>query len=112
METFGEWLRSNRESLNPPVSLREMARRMEMTPAYLSDIENDRRRPSEALCEKISTHYELDLEDVCANAGVLGEQAERYLRKNPEAVKVARLLARHNWSADDLFHIRCNIAAS
>jgi transcriptional regulator with XRE-family HTH domain len=50
--TLGQQVRSAREAAG--LSLREFARRAGLTPSYLSDIEHDRRRPSEATWKAIT----------------------------------------------------------
>jgi len=53
MKTFGEVVREKRDALD--MSLREFAKKLgDLSPAHISDIENGRRYPSEALLEKIS----------------------------------------------------------
>ncbi len=42
-ETFGSYIKSRRLRLE--MTVREMSKRLEVSPAYLSDIENDRRYP-------------------------------------------------------------------
>lgn len=45
------------------ISLREMARRLGISPSYLCDIENGRRTPSAALFDKMIREYGEGLKD-------------------------------------------------
>lgn len=45
------------------ISLREMARRLSISPSYLCDIENGRRIPSAALFDKMLKEYGEGLKD-------------------------------------------------
>ena len=105
MYTFGEMLRDKRKQMTPVASVREMARRMEISPAMVSDLENGRRRPSEELCEKVAAHYGIDRESVFAVAGVYGEKTERYLRWHPEATRLIRKLAALDLTEGQLMHL-------
>jgi transcriptional regulator with XRE-family HTH domain len=70
--------------------LRELGRQIGRTPSYISDIENDRRVPSEDVLRRISEVLDLDFEDLMARAGRFGIGAERYLRRSPAATTLFR----------------------
>ncbi len=72
------------------MSLRELARRLGITPSYVSDIENDRRVPSEEVLRRIADELGLDFDDLVARAGRIGPNAERYLRETPAATTLFR----------------------
>lgn len=82
--------------------LREFARELEITPSYLSDIENDRRVPAEDVLSKIAHALGLNFDDLMALAGRVGEQAERYVRRTPEAAKLLRKISEKNLSDSDV----------
>jgi transcriptional regulator with XRE-family HTH domain len=84
------------------LSLRELAKRVSKTPSYLSDIENDRRVPSEEVLRRIGQVLGLQFDDMMARAGRLGEQTLRYLRQHPLAGVLFRHLAKLNASEADL----------
>jgi transcriptional regulator with XRE-family HTH domain len=63
-----------------------------MKPPYLSDIETDRRIPSEAVIEKLATYYKVDKSELMAIAGKLTPDAEEWLRSTPEAIKLVELM--------------------
>ena len=70
-----------------------MARELEITPSYLSDIENDRRIPSEEVLQRISDELELDFDDLMARAFKLGEDVERYIKRHPGVGVLFRKIA-------------------
>lgn len=85
-ETLGERLRRARGDMK----LRELARRLGLAPSYLSDIENDRRIPSEQVLGELATELGVDFEELMALAGRVGTQAERFLRRSPAATTLFR----------------------
>jgi len=82
--------------------LRDLARELDITPSYLSDIENDRRVPADDVMRRIATLLNLDFDELMAVAGRFGEDAERYLRRNPEAGKLFRKISEQNLSESDV----------
>lgn len=99
-KTLGEWLRDAR--LDKDTSLRTFAKNLGITAPYLSDIENDRRVPAEDVLKKLTDALDLPFEDAMAKAGRFGEQTERYIKRQPEAVKLLRRASAANLSAEDL----------
>jgi transcriptional regulator with XRE-family HTH domain len=77
-------------------SLRELAKLMDITPSYQSDIENDRRVPAEDVLNKTADLLGLKFEELMALAGRIGEDAERYLRRQPAAGMLFRKLTETN----------------
>ena len=58
MKTFGEYVKELRQKLG--ISLREVARRIEIEPSYLSDIERGRRNaPAKDKLEKLASILEI-----------------------------------------------------
>jgi transcriptional regulator with XRE-family HTH domain len=53
MKTFGEYLRELRESRD--ISVRELARQLAVSAAFLSDVELGRRHPSEEVLGRLAT---------------------------------------------------------
>jgi transcriptional regulator with XRE-family HTH domain len=99
-KTVGETIREARTGRRMP--LRELARRIELTPSYISDIENDRRIPSEDALHRISDVLLLDFEDLMARAGRFGTDAERYLRRTPAATTLFRRIHEENLTDDEI----------
>ena len=93
-KTLGEMIRDARVAAK--VSLRKFARRLDITPSYQSDIENDRRIPSADILKKIASSLSLDFEELMALGGRFGEGAERYLRRHPTAGALFRKLSETN----------------
>jgi transcriptional regulator with XRE-family HTH domain len=79
-------------------SLRDVTKKLKITPSYLSDIENDRRVPSEDVLEKIADLLHLDYDDLMARAGRFGEDAIRYMMRTPAAGVLFRRLAQQQAS--------------
>lgn len=98
--TLGEVIRKTRVAAGR--SLRELAKALGITPSYQSDIENDRRVPSEEVLKRIAELLSLDYEELMALAGRFGEEAERYLRRHPTAGALFRKLSETNAPEDVL----------
>lgn len=90
-KTLGEFIREQR--VERKRGLRDLAKSLEITPSYLSDIENDRRVPSEDVLRKISDLLGLNFDDVMALAGRFGEDAERYMKRHPTAGALFRRIS-------------------
>ena len=74
-------------------TLRDITGRIDITPSYLSDIENDRRIPSDEVLRRLAEILELDYDELMARAGRLGESAIRYMKRTPAAGVLFRRLA-------------------
>jgi transcriptional regulator with XRE-family HTH domain len=99
-KTLGDVVRSGRTAKD--IKLRELARRLEVTPSYISDIENDRRVPSEEVLGRIAAVLDLNLVDLVARAGRLGSEAERYLRDTPVATTLFRRISKERLTEDEI----------
>jgi len=82
------------------MSLRDLARKIDKTPSYLSDIENDRRVPAEEVLRDLSHLLDLDFDELMARAGRLGDEAVRYMTKTPAAGVLFRKLSADNASTE------------
>lgn len=58
--TLGQFIRDERDKRD--ISLRELARRLEITPPFLSDIELGRRFPSEETLKAIAKEFDMNVE--------------------------------------------------
>jgi len=94
--SLGEVIHDARIKLG--LSLRDVTKKFKITPSYLSDIENDRRVPSEDVLEKIADLLHLDYDDLMARAGRFGEDAVRYMMRTPAAGVLFRRLAQQQAS--------------
>ena len=81
--TLGQQIRDARVAAG--ISLRALARQLEVAPSYLNDIENDRRVPSEPVLMRIAAELGLDADLLLAAAGRVGEGAREYMKANPTA---------------------------
>lgn len=98
-KSLGELIR---EARTPKGSLRDFAKKLDITPSYLSDIENDRRVPAEEVLRRIADVLELDFDELMARGGRFGEDADRYMRRHPTAGVLFRQLSESNLADDDL----------
>ena len=96
--TLGDILRDARPDLH--LSLRDLAKRLDVTPSYLSDIENNRRVPAEEVLRSMSRTLKLDFDELMARAGRFGEDALRYMQRTPAAGVLFRKLAETDASGD------------
>ena len=92
----------NRARVEKRLGLRELARQLDIVPSYLSDIENDRRTPSEPVLRSISMYLDLDFDTLMQRAGRLGESAENYLRQERLAGQLFRRVAETNLDKEGL----------
>lgn len=99
-KTLGEVIRNARVALGH--SLRALAAMLDVTPSYLSDIENDRRIPAEAVLSRIAYLLGLDTDALMVMAGRFGESAEQYMRRQPEAIRLFRKISEANLGEDQL----------
>jgi transcriptional regulator with XRE-family HTH domain len=98
--TLGDILREGR--LVKKLGLRELARELDITPSYLSDIENDRRVPSEDVLRKLAAGLGLDVNHLLALAGRFGDDAERYMKRNPSVGVLFRRISENKLEEDDI----------
>ena len=90
-KTLGDALREAR--IDKDIGLREIARQLEKSPSYISDIENDRRVPSEEVLAALARILGLDFENLMALAGRLGADTRRLVERSPEAVSLFRKIS-------------------
>jgi transcriptional regulator with XRE-family HTH domain len=97
--TFGQFVRNRRQSLG--ISLRNLAVELQMTPSYLSDIENNKRAAPSPRGEHLDAMMdELQITDtnewydlVGASRGFVYEEICDYLRDHEEVRKALRAAA-------------------
>jgi transcriptional regulator with XRE-family HTH domain len=92
----------NRARIAKRLSLRGLAREVDIVPSYLADIENDRRTPSESVLRRISAILDLDFDALMQQAGRLGGEAEHYLRQEKLAGQLFRRVAETNLDQEGL----------
>lgn len=96
--TLGDRLRVGRALKRK--TLRQLATEIGKTAAYLSDIENGRRVPSEEVLIALAGALDLDADELMAAAGKIGLEADRYLRRTPQAGVLFRRLSESNVSPE------------
>lgn len=98
--TLGEVIREARTAAG--LGLRELAKKLSITPSYQSDIEYDRRVPSEEVLRATATELKLDFDDLMARAGRFGDRADRYMKRNPIAGALFRSISEDNLGEEAL----------
>ncbi len=98
--TLGEQIRQAR--VKSELALRELARRLDVSPSYVNDIEHNRRVPSEDVLIKIASELDLDIDRLLAAAGRVGGDAEEYMKSNPTAGILFRKVSDAGLDEDDL----------
>lgn len=98
----GQWLRDKRQSLKIP--LRKMAGLLGISPAYLTDIEKDRRTPSSDVLVRIAKSYGIDEDDLrsrwqkpASDVVELASASGVNIRKVPEFLRTAQNLTPEQW---------------
>jgi transcriptional regulator with XRE-family HTH domain len=88
-QSFGLMIRQRREAAQ--IGLRELARRVRMSPAYLSKIETDQfRPPAEEKLVAIAKELKLDPDAVIARAGRIPADVMATMKQHP--VEMAALI--------------------
>ena len=86
--TYGEYVRKARERLreqDKSYSLRQVARRIGVEPAYLSKIERgDMAPPSEATTRKLADELGEDADLLLAMSGKVSSDLQEIIRKHPK----------------------------
>jgi transcriptional regulator with XRE-family HTH domain len=101
METLGAFIRKVREAKD--ISLREFARRLNVSAAFISDIELGRRYPSDEMLAKIALELDVEvgeLKRLDTRAPV--EDMKRMAEENPNFGLAFRTLVDKNIKAEDL----------
>lgn len=101
MKTFGERIRELRDEKD--VSLRELAKKLDVSAAFLSDIELGRRYPSDKVLVKISEALGVTNEDLKSyDTRAPIEDLKRLTNANPQYGFALRQVVDKNISAEDL----------
>ena len=82
MKTFGEVIRELREKKD--LSLREFAGKLDLSPAFVSDVELGRRYPSDEVLAKMAKHLGAALDDLKSHdTRSTGEELKRLASTDP-----------------------------
>jgi len=77
------------------VSLRELARVLEVSPSYLSRLENGQDTPSQRILEEYSWRFCLDLDEMSRLASRIPRDIQISLVSNPIAFRMVREVLAH-----------------
>src|SRR5664279_763792 len=99
-EKFGAFIRRERESKE--IGLREMAKRVGVSPTYLSKVERDEfPAPAEDKVRAIAKIIECDTDDLLARAGRVSSDITDIIKRHPVAL-AALLRTTKGLSAEDI----------
>lgn len=99
-ETFGKKLRDFR--VTSEVGLRELARLINKSPGYLSDVEHDHvPPPSEDVILKIAVVLNVDKKELLALAQKMDPEISSYVAQEPEAADFLRMAKEKEFDSDD-----------
>ena len=107
MTTFGERIRELRTTRDNRISLRDLARRVEIDFTYLSKIENGKvPPPSDEVIEKLARELEADLEELLALAAkVSQEDLRKAVAQDPRVGVLFRKLQSRDLTKEQLEQI-------
>jgi transcriptional regulator with XRE-family HTH domain len=99
-EAFGKKLRDIR--IHADVGLRELARLINKSPGYLSDVEHDHvPPPSEDVIVKIAAALGVDKKELLAIAKKMDPEISNYVAREPEAADFLRMAREKNFDSED-----------
>lgn len=84
-ETFGEFLIAKREEND--ITLREMARMLDVSPTFMSDVEKNRSTPKAERLEKLAEILYLDNDEKAVMYDLVGKQRDSVAPDLPEYIK-------------------------
>ena len=94
--SFGETLREVR--IKAGVGLRELARLINKSPGYLSDVENGRvPPPSEAVILETAVALNVEKETLLSAARKVDPELSRYVAERPQAADFLRMAKDEDW---------------
>ena len=100
IETFGKKLRDLR--VNSEIGLRELARLIDKSPGYLSDVEHDNvPPPSEDVILKIAAALTVDKKELLIVAQKMDPEISSYVAQDPEAADFLRMAKEKEFDSDD-----------
>jgi transcriptional regulator with XRE-family HTH domain len=104
MEALGSYMRRRRDELD--LSLREFAKRLDCSPAFISDIELGRRYPSEKVLADIARVLGAKLEDLQAmDVRAPIEDIKRLTQSDPRYALAFRTMIDKKVSAEELLKL-------
>lgn len=104
MKTFGQYIRELREAKS--FSLREFARKLDCSAAFISDVELGRRNPSDEVMAGMSRILGISIEDLQQyDTRPPIEELRRRSESDATYAFALRRIARHEVSGDDLLKV-------
>jgi transcriptional regulator with XRE-family HTH domain len=104
MLTLGEYIRESREKND--FSLREFAKRIECSAAFLSDIELNRRNPSDSLFSRIAKELNVSEKELSKfDTRPPTENMRTMSQKDPKYAFAFRSIMESGLTADEMIHI-------
>lgn len=98
--TLGDVIREARTEQGH--KLRPFAKVLGISPTHLSDVEHNRRVPSDGVLEEIAKQLGLDFDELMNLAGKLGDEIEQFAQQRPEAAALFRKVSSARPSSDVL----------
>ena len=99
-DTFGKKIRDLR--ISSDVGLRELARLINKSPGYLSDVEHDKvPPPSEDVILKIAAALNVDKKELLTAAQKMDPEISNYVAREPEAADFLRMAHEKKFDSDD-----------
>ena len=99
-KTFGETIKNLR--IKAGIGLRELARIIDKSPGYLSDVENGRvPPPSEAIILEIAKALEVDKSELLIVARKVDPELSAYVAQQPQAADFLRMAKNQEFSDND-----------
>ena len=100
VETFGKKLRDLR--IDSGIGLRELARLIDKSPGYLSDVEHDHvSPPSEDVILKIAAALAVDKRELLKVAQKMDPEISSYVAREPEAADFLRMAKEKEFDHED-----------
>ena len=101
MEGIGPFIRKRRDELD--LSLRELAKKLDCSPAFISDIELGRRHPSDKVLVEIAKILKVKVEEL-RNMDIRApiDEIKRVTQNDPTFALAFRTVLDKNISADEL----------
>lgn len=99
LPTLGTTIRGARNARG--LTLYDVAAALEVSVPTVSEIELDRRVPSEKLLRRIAVELELDSDELRALAGKLTDEEMDYLKKNPMVLKLVIAMMEADFGAKE-----------
>jgi transcriptional regulator with XRE-family HTH domain len=100
-ETFGAFIRREREAKG--LSLRDMAKKIKVSPTFLSKVETEDWKPGEDKLRKIAEIIGCDADELLARAGRVPSELSEIIRQHPHRHQMTALLrTTKGLSAEDM----------